>query len=147
MKNNFKMIQGNSKKLSKIVALTAALGLTVSLMACAAPSAATQVTTKPSASASQTTVASSTAGTTTSTTVAAEKTFTVDELAKYDGQNGNPAYIAVDGVVYDVSAISAWRNGIHQGQYKAGMDYTDLIKKSPHGTKVLDQAVKVGVMA
>ena len=32
-----------------------------------------------------------------------EKTFTLAQLAQYDGQNGQPAYVAVDGVVYDVT--------------------------------------------
>ena len=36
-----------------------------------------------------------------------EKIFTEKELGKYDGQNGNPAYVAIDGVVYDVTNVSA----------------------------------------
>ena len=35
-----------------------------------------------------------------------EKIFTEKELGKYDGQNGNPAYVAIDGVVYDVTNVS-----------------------------------------
>ena len=31
------------------------------------------------------------------------KTFTRDELRKYNGQNGADAYIAIDGIVYDVT--------------------------------------------
>ena len=50
-----------------------------------------------------------------------EKTFTLDELSKYDGTNGQPAYIAVDGVVYDVT--SNFPNGEHHG-CKAGTDST-----------------------
>ena len=33
------------------------------------------------------------------------KTFTLSELAQYNGQSGRPAYVAVDGTVYDVSAL------------------------------------------
>ena len=50
-----------------------------------------------------------------------EKVFSVAELAKYDGQNGQPAYAAVDGVVYDLSAI--FRGGMHHG-FTAGQDLT-----------------------
>jgi len=28
-----------------------------------------------------------------------EKTFTIDELSTYNGKDGNPAYIAVEGIV------------------------------------------------
>lgn len=31
------------------------------------------------------------------------KKFTREELAQYDGKNGNPAYVAYKGKVYDVS--------------------------------------------
>lgn len=57
-------------------------------------------------------------------------TFTLDELKKYDGQNGNPAYAAVDGKVYDVTNAAQWKNGMHKG-YKAGRDLTKEIKVSP----------------
>lgn len=40
-----------------------------------------------------------------------EQTFTKDELAKYNGQNGSSAYVAVDGVVYDMSSV--FNNGTH----------------------------------
>jgi len=47
--------------------------------------------------------------------------FTVTELAKYNGQNGTAAYIAVDGTVYDVSTL--FINGQHHG-CRAGTDAT-----------------------
>ena len=34
-----------------------------------------------------------------------EKIFTLDELKNYDGKEGRKAYIAVDGVVYDVTNV------------------------------------------
>ena len=43
--------------------------------------------------------------------------FTAEELAKYNGQDGNPAYVAIDGTVYDVSNVPAWRNGKHHGNF------------------------------
>ena len=51
----------------------------------------------------------------------ANQTFTRDELRKYNGQNGAAAYIAIDGIVYDVTHSPAWKNGIHHG-YQAGYD-------------------------
>jgi predicted heme/steroid binding protein len=74
------------------------------------------------------------------------KVFDAEELAKYDGQNGNPAYIAVDGKVYDVSDVAQWKDGSHFGRYQAGQDLTEEIKtESPHGVSKLDSIPIVGL--
>ena len=73
--------------------------------------------------------------------------FTLEELSTYNGQNGVPAYVAVDGVVYDVSNAGAWRKGQHNG-FIAGKDLTDEIKEvSPHGVKNLEGIPVVGTLA
>jgi predicted heme/steroid binding protein len=72
-----------------------------------------------------------------------EKTFTLDELAAFNGKNGQPAYVAVDGTVYDVTNNRAWKNGQHQN-YSAGMDLTEAIKAAPHGTDILKDVPVVG---
>lgn len=45
--------------------------------------------------------------------------YTADSLAVYNGLNGQPAYAAIDGLVYDFSRL--FRNGNHHG-YSAGKD-------------------------
>jgi len=50
------------------------------------------------------------------------KTFTITELSQYDGQNGNSAYVAVDGDVYDLSAVFV--SGKHFSHY-AGKELTN----------------------
>ena len=45
----------------------------------------------------------------------AEKEIKRVDLAKYNGQNGNPAYVAVNGKVYDVTDSPAWTGGEHHG--------------------------------
>ncbi len=74
---------------------------------------------------------------------AIEKVFTAEELAKFDGKNGNPAYVAVDGTVYDVTDAKGWKEGMHKG-YSAGKDLTEETKKSPHGISVLGELKVVG---
>lgn len=74
----------------------------------------------------------------------AEKTFSKAELATFNGQNGQPAYVAVNGTVYDVSDKKAWAGGKHHGHI-AGQDLTDtLLNDSPHGDKVLKGLPVVG---
>lgn len=73
-----------------------------------------------------------------------ELVLSTSELAEYNGQDGNPAYIAVDGVIYDVSDSKFWEEGAHNG-FGAGSDLTEEIKDvSPHGTSVLDGLPVVG---
>ncbi|ABD99179.1 cytochrome b5 domain-containing protein [Ligilactobacillus salivarius] len=68
----------------------------------------------------------------------AEKIFTLDELKNYDGKEGRKAYIAVDGVVYDVTNVAAWQGGTHHGN-NAGNDVSDRIVKAPHGKSTLEK--------
>ncbi len=72
--------------------------------------------------------------------------LTLEQLSEFDGRNGNPAYIAVNGVIYDVTNSPRWRNGNHNG-YQAGQDLTEAIMSvSPHGQRVLDNIPKIGYL-
>ncbi len=59
----------------------------------------------------------------TENTPAEEKTFTLSELAQFDGSGGKPAYVAYRGVVYDVTNNPRWAMGRHFGML-AGRDLT-----------------------
>ncbi len=74
------------------------------------------------------------------------RTFTLAELANFDGQSGRQAYVAVDGVVYDVTNASNWSNGSHNGQRLAGTDASSVILSSPHGKSVLAGLPVVGTL-
>ncbi|MCW3779072.1 cytochrome b5 domain-containing protein [Levilactobacillus namurensis] len=75
----------------------------------------------------------------------AEKNFTIAELSQFDGQNGHPAYVAVDGTVYDVSNVDAWAGGQHHGNV-AGKNLSAAILKSPHGKGVLQKLPVMGTL-
>lgn len=71
--------------------------------------------------------------------------FTLEELAKYNGKDGNRAYVAVDGIVYDVTDVKEWAGGSHWGKFQAGNDLTEAIKsQSPHGVAKLEGIPIVG---
>jgi predicted heme/steroid binding protein len=82
-----------------------------------------------------------------------EKVFTLEELAKYNGKNGNPAYIAANGIVYDVSNSKDFVNGVHKQcpECFAGTDITAIMSKSPHqsgkGMQDLNNLPKVGTLS
>jgi predicted heme/steroid binding protein len=71
--------------------------------------------------------------------------LTIGELAEFDGKDGAKAYIAVDGVIYDVTDVREWAGGSHWGKFAAGRDLTTEIKTlSPHGVSKLSGVPVVG---
>ena len=70
--------------------------------------------------------------------------LTIEELAKFNGKDGQPAYVAVHDVIYDVSDSDSWYDGEHYG-YEAGSDLTDIIEnESPHGVSELSSVPEIG---
>lgn len=70
--------------------------------------------------------------------------LTLEELSEFNGKDGNRAYVAVEGIIYDVTDLGAWKNGMHNG-VSAGKDLTDeIMNQSPHGTSTLSKAEEVG---
>ncbi len=75
-----------------------------------------------------------------------ERMFTVEELSQYDGSNGKPAYVAVNGIVYDVSLEATWGGGTHFSLY-AGKDLTAQFNGCHGGRlEVLKNLPQVGVL-
>jgi len=70
--------------------------------------------------------------------------LTLEELAKYNGKDGQPAYVAVDGIIYDFTPLAKWAGGEHMGQHEAGQDLSKEILQSPHGKAILERATPVG---
>lgn len=61
------------------------------------------------------------------------KSFTVQEIEQnYNGKNGNPAYVIVEGMIYDVSLNPAWGGGTHFGQ-SSGKDLTGIFNSCHQG--------------
>lgn len=66
------------------------------------------------------------------------KEFTSDELAKNNGKNGSPAYVAYEGTVYDVSDSAMWGEGEHEYMHTAGADLTAEHGDAPHDVYITD---------
>ncbi len=75
-----------------------------------------------------------------------ERKFTLDELSKFDGREGRPAYIAYKGKVYDVTEDYLWVDGDHQGEHVAGKDLTEEMSRAPHGEDTLERVKMIGVL-
>ena len=75
-----------------------------------------------------------------------KRVFTIDELSKYNGKNGAKSYIAVGGIVYDVTGVPKWNDGNHYG-VTAGR-VLDKEFAQYHGNKlsIMEHAPAVGVL-
>ena len=79
--------------------------------------------------------------------VPADGTYTVEELARYDGKEDNECLVAVDGDVYLIEGFLLWKMGEHApsgGRARCGLDLTEVIEESPHGRSKLQLLKKVG---
>ncbi len=74
-----------------------------------------------------------------------ERLFTLEELSRYNGRDGNPAYVAVNGVVYDVTDNAAWGAATHFG-LAAGTDVTSQFASCHAGQPILSKLKVVGKM-
>lgn len=76
-------------------------------------------------------------------------TISQKELARNNGKGGTKCWLAVDGLVYDVSGSPEWVNGQHipsRGMVSCGRDLTAIIRQSPHGKDVLGDLPAVGTL-
>lgn len=81
-----------------------------------------------------------------------ERVFTAAELKEFDGKSGRPVYVAVDGVVYDLSGVKYWKGGSHMNMLSAGEDHSENIrsrapKRIHKSGAILSRYPKVGVLA
>ena len=74
------------------------------------------------------------------------KEFDSAELAQYNGENGQPIYIAHADKVYDVSESKLWRKGVHMKRHSAGQNLTADIQAAPHETDVLERYPQIGTL-
>jgi predicted heme/steroid binding protein len=80
----------------------------------------------------------------------ADRSFTLEELARYDGKDGNDCLVAVDGEVYLIEGFALWQEGEHVpsgGRARCGFDLTEVMdEESPHGRNKLPLLKKVGTL-
>jgi len=69
--------------------------------------------------------------------------YTRAQLALRNGQDKPEVWVALNGLIYNVSISRLWRNGKHY-EHWAGQDLTDELKDAPHTEKVFDKFTVIG---
>lgn len=70
------------------------------------------------------------------------RVVTRTELNRFDGSNGAPAYIAINGTVYDITGVHLFKDGRHHG-VTPGNDVSDLFV---HKDAILKRLKIVGTL-
>lgn len=70
--------------------------------------------------------------------------ITKQQLEENDGKNGNPAFIAYKGKVYEVTDSAMWMDGEHMGMHQAGKDLTEELDMAPHQQEAFERVKYVG---
>jgi predicted heme/steroid binding protein len=71
-----------------------------------------------------------------------QKKFTLAELRDYDGNKNDFAYLAINGIVYDVTNVQLLKDGRHHG-VTPGNDVSDLFV---HNKAILNRLQVVGIL-
>lgn len=74
-----------------------------------------------------------------------KKEFTLDELTGYNGKNGKPAYIAIEGIVYDISNEAVFKE-LKNIEIIAGKDLTEQFNFYHRINQGINKIPRVGVV-
>lgn len=76
--------------------------------------------------------------------VKAKGDLTAEQLAACTGRNGQPACIAYQGKIYEVTDSKLWPAGQHFKRHDAGSDLGMALEQAPHGAEVMERVRYVG---
>ncbi len=74
------------------------------------------------------------------------KEFKPEDLSRFSGKDGAPAYVAYEGKVYDVSGSKLWKSGSHMMRHSAGRVLDGQMAAAPHGPEILERVPPVGTL-
>jgi len=69
--------------------------------------------------------------------------YTKSQLALRNGQDKPQIWVALNGIIYDVTESRLWRNGKHY-EHWAGQDLTEELADAPHTETVFEKFKVVG---
>ena len=73
-----------------------------------------------------------------------QKTITLAQLRRNNGDRGQPKWVVYQSIVYDVTNCPRWQKEMHENLHFAGQDLTAELPASPHGERVFRKFPVVG---
>lgn len=73
------------------------------------------------------------------------QTYTKQQLALRNGQDKPQIWVALKGIIYDVTESRLWKNGKHY-EHWAGQDLTEELADAPHTDAVFEKFERVGML-
>lgn len=73
------------------------------------------------------------------------KKYSRAQLALRNGQDKPQIWVALRGIIYDVTDSRLWRAGKHY-EHWAGQDLTDELAEAPHTDKVFEKFKAIGLL-
>lgn len=72
--------------------------------------------------------------------------YTKSQLALRNGQDKPEIWVALNGLIYNVTESRLWRNGQHY-EHWAGQDLTEELADAPHTEMVFEQFKVIGKLS
>lgn len=69
--------------------------------------------------------------------------FTKSQLALRNGTDKPDIWVALNGVIYDVTTSKLWKNGRHY-EHWAGQDLSEELEDAPHTERVFEKFKIIG---
>ena len=71
------------------------------------------------------------------------QSYTLSQLSLRNGQDRDEVWVAVNGIIYDLTSSQIWMKGLHYDHW-AGQELSEELKEAPHLPSVLSKFKVVG---
>ena len=71
--------------------------------------------------------------------------YSRNQLALRNGQDKPEIWVALHGIIYDVTSSRLWKNGKHY-EHWAGQDLSEELKDAPHTVSVFEKFEAIGTL-
>jgi predicted heme/steroid binding protein len=71
--------------------------------------------------------------------------YSEEELSKFNGENNQPSYVAIDNIIYDISDLKDLDDRLMDNSL-AGKDISEIIENDTIKEVIIEEAPEVGIL-